>query len=261
VKKPKFERAFIIVGLAAAAAVIFIISCATMERVVAPPPVIEGAEYIGTETCALCHEKIIKDFKYTAHARIQIPGESEAWKGQGCESCHGAGSLHLEVGGGRGKFIVNPGRDPEACFTCHFEKKVLFRLQYHHPVIEEKMSCISCHNPHGEDIYKPKGMFVARVNETCSKCHQAKAQPHIFEHEALRDGCTMCHNAHGSINEKMLNERNNNLCLKCHAQLSTSGAVMIGDFSHTSRLMEGTCWSAGCHTAVHGSNINPHLRY
>jgi hypothetical protein len=31
--------------------------------------------------------------------------------------------------------------------------------------------------------------------------------------------------------------------------------------SHTTRLMQGACWSAGCHTAVHGSNINPHLRY
>jgi hypothetical protein len=23
----------------------------------------------------------------------------------------------------------------------------------------------------------------------------------------------------------------------------------------------GTCWTAGCHTAVHGSNVDPRLRY
>jgi hypothetical protein len=51
------------------------------------------------------------------------------------------------------------------------------------------------------------------------------------------------------------------LCLKCHAQLAAPGTIVMGDFSHTTRLMEGTCWSAGCHTAVHGSDINPHLRY
>jgi len=259
--KPKFKTTIIIAGLIAAAAVIFIISCATMGPVVAPPPVIKGAEYVGMETCALCHERMVEDFKYTSHARIQILGEGKRLEGQGCESCHGAGSLHLEVGGGRGKFIVNPGRDPEACFSCHLEKKALFRLQYHHPIIEGRMSCVSCHNPHGEDIYKPKGMFVGRVNETCAQCHRAKTRPHVFEHEALREGCTTCHNAHGSINEKLLVERDNNLCLKCHAQLATPGTVTIGDMSHTTRLMQGTCWSAGCHTAVHGSDINPHLRY
>lgn len=260
-KKPRFKTTLKIAGLLVAGAVIFIISCATVERVVAPPPIIEGAEYVGIETCALCHEKMAEDFKYTGHARIQIPGEGERLAGQSCESCHGAGSLHLEVGGGRGKFIVNPGRDPEACFQCHLEKKALFRLQYHHPIVEERMSCASCHNPHGQDIFKPKGMFVARENETCLQCHREQARPHVFEHEALREGCTMCHNAHGSINEKMLVERDNNLCLKCHAQLAAPGTIVMGDFSHTTRLVQGTCWSAGCHTAVHGSNINPHLRY
>jgi hypothetical protein len=23
----------------------------------------------------------------------------------------------------------------------------------------------------------------------------------------------------------------------------------------------GTCWTSGCHTAVHGSNVDPRLRY
>jgi hypothetical protein len=36
---------------------------------------------------------------------------------------------------------------------------------------------------------------------------------------------------------------------------------LIGKFDHSSRLAQGSCFSAGCHTAVHGSNINPHLRY
>ena len=259
--KPKLKTILIMAGLIASSAVILIISCATIERMVVPPPLIEGAEYVGTETCALCHEKMVGDFKYTGHALIRIQGEEERLEGQGCESCHGAGSLHLEVGGGRDKFIVNPGKDPKTCFQCHLETGALFNLQYRHPVKEGRMQCVNCHNPHGQDIFKPKGMFVARENDTCLQCHREQARPHVFEHEALREGCTMCHHAHGSINEKLLVERDNNLCLKCHAQRAAPGTIVMGDFSHTTRLMQGTCWSAGCHTAVHGSNINPHLRY
>ncbi|MEJ2725969.1 MAG: cytochrome c3 family protein, partial [Deltaproteobacteria bacterium] len=101
----------------------------------------------------------------------------------------------------------------------------------------------------------------SRENGLSMTIHREQTQPRVFEHEALREGCTVCHNPHGSINKQLLIQRDNNLCLKCHAQLSAPGTAIIGDFSHTTRLMQGTCWSAGCHTAVHGSNINAHLRY
>lgn len=250
-----------VAGIVLTVSVSFIISCVTVQRTVIPPPLIQGAEYIGTDTCALCHEKVARDFKYTDHGRIQIIGEPERVDGQGCEACHGAGSLHMEAGGGRGRYIINPGKNPEACFQCHLETKALFNLQYHHPVKEGRMGCTNCHNPHGQDISNPKGIFVARENETCRQCHREQARPRVFEHEALREGCTSCHNVHGSINEKLLTERDNNLCLKCHAQVAAPSTLTIGDFSHTTRVMQGTCWSADCHTAVHGSDINPHLRY
>jgi predicted CXXCH cytochrome family protein len=245
---------------------IIVISCATVERVVVAPPMIPGAKYVGMDQCAICHEKEVKNFKLTSHARIQISGEGERVEGQGCEACHGAGSLHVDAGGGKGKFTVNPGKNPEACFQCHLDKSAEFSLPFHHPVKEGRMSCTSCHDPHGEDINKPKSVWLARVNETCDQCHREQTRPHVFEHEALREGCTTCHNVHGSINAKMLVERDNNLCLKCHAQVPSPTApnqVVIGSFPHTSVgfLRQGTCFSAGCHTAVHGSDINTHLRY
>jgi len=244
------------------AAFISVIACATSEKmVVAPRAMIKGADYVGQETCALCHEEIVTDFRYTDHGRIRISGADERVKGQGCEACHGPGSLHLEAGGGRGTYILNPGKDPETCFQCHLAVKARFSLQYRHPVMENRMSCPDCHNPHGKDIYKVAGRYVGRENDVCMQCHREQARHRVFEHEALRDGCTTCHNVHGSINDKMLIERDNNLCLKCHAQLSTPGMIVIGDFSHTTRLAQGTCWSAGCHTAVHGSDLNAHLRY
>ena len=245
-----------------------LISCATINRVIAPPPMIPGAKFVGMDACGACHEKIVKNFKLTQHARLEIPGEGERVEGKGgCESCHGAGSLHVDAGGGRGKFIVNPKKDPDACFQCHQEKRAEAHLQSHHPVLEGKMSCMSCHDPHGPDIHKSEGLFIARVNDQCAQCHREQTKPHVFEHEALREGCTTCHNVHGSINPMLLTERDNNLCLKCHAQVATAaGQLFIGKMPHagfgpTRNLERGTCFSAGCHTAVHGSNINPHLRY
>ena len=86
------------------------------------------------------------------------------------------------------------------------------------------MSCVQCHDPHGGDILKPKGgLAMARQNESCAQCHREQTRPFVFEHEALREGCAVCHNPHGSINEKMLVESDPNLCLRCHAQVQAPG--------------------------------------
>ena len=254
-------------AIAVAALAALIISCATVDRVVLAPPMIPGAKYVGMDQCALCHEKEVKYFKLTSHARIQIPGEGPRVEGEGCESCHGPGSLHVDSGGDP-KLIVNPGKNPQACFQCHLDKNAEFSLQFHHPVKEGRMSCISCHDPHGEDILKQAGSSFS-LNQICAQCHRQQARPHVFEHLAMREGCTACHNVHGSINPKMLIERDNNLCLKCHAQVASPtlpGVISIGNMPHagfapTSFLEQGTCFSAGCHTAVHGSDVNKDLRY
>lgn len=240
------------------AVTVALISCATLERVIVAPPLIPGAKYVGVDQCGLCHEKQVKDFKLTQHANIQIPGEGERVAGQGCEACHGAGSLHADAGGGKGKFI-HSGKEADACFQCHLEKRAESSLAFHHPVKEGKMSCTDCHDPHGK-------LATTRVNELCARCHREQSRPHVFEHEALREGCTTCHNVHGSINPKLLTERDNNLCLKCHAQvvapaLRGTGTMFIGKFDHTAFLQRGSCYSAGCHDAVHGSDVNSHLRY
>ena len=268
VNKIRSKTVWTITGIAAVTVAALAISCATVKRVVAPPPIIPGAKYVGLEQCAACHESIAQNFKLTQHSRLEIPGEGDrVGSAGGCESCHGPGSLHVDAGGGRGKFIVNPKKEPEACFQCHLEKKAEFSLQYHHPVLEGRMSCTSCHDPHGAEINTPKGTFVGRVNAQCAQCHRQQTKLHVFEHEALREGCITCHNVHGSINPKMLTERDNNLCLKCHAQVqSTSGMISIGNMPHagfppTEFLKRGSCYSAGCHSAVHGSDVNAHLRY
>jgi len=86
--------------------------------------------------------------------------------------------------------------------------------------------------------------------------------PFVFEHEAVREGCTTCHNPHGSVNARMLISRNQTLCLRCHFQRQLqNGHIYIGNVDHTGELSEGACWSAGCHEAIHGSQVNSHLKY
>jgi len=250
---------------AAAAAGLLLSSCGTVDHSFFPAPEIEGAVYVGNKVCSECHSNYTRVFMASPHSRLQVdapqmPGLT------GCESCHGPGSKHAAAGGGRGKFIVNPGRDPASCFRCHLDIHAEFNLPHHHPVVEGRMNCGQCHDPHGSDIHKPRsGLAMARVNEGCAQCHRDQTRPFVFEHEALREGCTVCHSPHGSVNAKLLTERDANLCLKCHAQIQgigvAAGDIYIGKVPHAAFLRLGTCWSAGCHTAVHGSNVSPQKFY
>lgn len=235
------------------------ISCITVERTIVVPPEVPGATFVGSKNCAECHAQIHKDFPTATHARLIAPGPNA--ENIGCETCHGGGSLHAQSGGARDT-IVNPGKSPEACFNCHLEMKGRFQLPHHHPIEGGKVSCIDCHDPHKGHAVKGGGFSLTSEADTCGKCHIAQRGPFVFEHEAVREGCTTCHSPHGSVNDKMLTQRNQNLCLRCHFQQQIApGQVVIGGSDHTGRLSRGTCWSAGCHEAVHGSHIGSSLRF
>ena len=235
------------------------ISCSTTQTILAPPS-IPGATFVGSKACADCHETITRDFKTADHARLMAHGKNS--ENVGCESCHGPGSKHVASGGGTGT-IVNPAKSPEACFQCHLEVKAKFNLPHHHPVLEGRIGCVDCHNPHKGSAIKGGGATnVMGKNEVCFQCHTAQRGPFTYQHEAVREGCVSCHSPHGSVNQRLLNERNQTLCLKCHfQQQKTGGAIYIGNQNHSSFLPRGTCWSAGCHEAVHGSQVSVHFRF
>ncbi len=255
----KNRRKQLLAWLSAVAVVLTVVSCATVERTVMAPPQIPGAKFVGSASCADCHKDIVSKFKTADHARLVARGENAGEAG--CESCHGPGSLHNQSGGAL-HTIINPRKSPETCFQCHLDKRGTFSLPHHHPLEDGRVSCSDCHNPHEGRAIKGGGTALASGDETCFKCHTAQRGPFVFEHEAMREGCATCHAPHGSVNQKMLAERNQILCLKCHFQQQlSSNVLLIGGQNHSDFVTRGTCWSAGCHEAVHGSQINRSLRF
>ena len=123
------------------------------------------------------------------------------------------------------------------------------------------MTCTQCHPPHKGSIYAGGGTALLSQQQLCLQCHPSQRGPYVFEHEAMREGCTTCHEPHGSVNAKLLTVRDANLCFKCHFQQIKAGRILIGGSDHTSRIQQGTCWTAGCHEAVHGSRVSSSLRF
>ncbi len=239
---------------------VVLVSCATsVTRTVDLPHSIPGASYVGSEACAQCHESINKHFGGSAHATLIARGPNAV--NVGCESCHGPASVHVESGGAA-RTVIHPQRNPETCYECHAHLRGQFSLVDSHPVADGRMSCSACHELHRGDAHRGGGTQLLAQNDTCLQCHPAQRGPHVFEHEATREGCVSCHEPHGSVNQRMLSERGAILCLKCHFQRQTSpGRLAIGTIDHTPFLSRGTCWSAGCHEAVHGSQVSSSLRF
>ena len=222
-------------------------------------PYIAGAEFVGSESCAVCHPDVTSEFTGATHAAMRLPGYSEM--DLACESCHGPGSLH--VAGGELGPILNPKTDPAPCYQCHLDKKAQADLPFAHAYHNGRVACNDCHDPHVGPAVMHTAMAPTPDSQVCYECHREQAGPFVFAHEAMREGCTLCHEPHGSLNAKMLRVADNNLCLQCHLTEFDGSDVRIGQTGHANLgyLPAGACWTTGCHEAVHGSHVNPNLRF
>ena len=140
--------------------------CTTCHSAIATTD--KGAHAGGT-TCTTCHKP--HDFAPPAnklafcascHAResrivSSNPGHSD------CATCHGA-SAHAPKTG-----LV--------CATCHAKEQA--------SAPKGHQACLGCHEPHS-------GNHPAKA--TCASCHAGKTGG---PHDALKGGCTTCHEAHG----------------------------------------------------------------
>jgi DmsE family decaheme c-type cytochrome len=274
------------------------------------PLALEAATYVGADTCKGCHEDRYNSYLKTYHS-TKTDSKTPAAK-QECESCHGAGSDHVDAGGGRGvggiiplglktstpkkinetcltchsqakmfwktgvhanrnlactnchtlhpeekakvnKSLLKMPSETETCFMCHKDKKAIMQRSSHMPVREGKLTCATCHDPHGTGA--ARNLKAATPNQLCYKCHTEKRGPFLWEHAPVRESCLNCHDAHGSQHDKMLvAKRPFLICQRCH--IATRHPSTLYDTSgiatQNNRLINRSCLN--CHSMIHGSN-------
>jgi DmsE family decaheme c-type cytochrome len=143
----------------------------------------------------------------------------------------------------------------QTCFSCHKIQRTEFNKRSHMPLLEGKITCVDCHNPHGSTTAPL--LKADSVNEVCYGCHAEKRGPFLFEHAPVRESCLNCHNPHGSNFEALLTAPRPMLCQQCHAQdghpaqLLARGNMALGP-APDPRLISTSCQT--CHVNIHGSN-------
>lgn len=199
------------------------------------------------DACLTCHQKDAK--------RHNWPGSVHETNGLACTSCH---QIHTSQDKVRDKRT-----QPEVCFSCHKEQRTQVNMQSHHPILEGKVACSDCHNPHGTAT--PKMLVKNSVNATCYTCHAEKRGPFVHNHAPVTEDCANCHNPHGTVADSLLKVRAPFLCEQCHDTVSHPGNVpgVAGSVKVPSAVVNNLNTSVGntqgraclnCHTNIHGSN-------
>ncbi|MGQ9672822.1 MAG: cytochrome c3 family protein [Candidatus Aminicenantales bacterium] len=181
-----------------------------------------------SKRCLACHSKDHPRFLAGPHAKASLD----------CTSCHVVHSAEVSS-----SLLRN--NDEKNCSLCHGDVFAMFQLNERHRLEEGILSCTTCHDPHEPASRERLGGFK---NESCLKCHSDKGGPYLYEHQAQRvEGCTVCHEVHGSPNRHMLKFQNSaDLCFSCHAAAPAWHSRFTSDATNC----------VTCHTAVHGSNLS-----
>lgn len=203
-----------------------------------------------TAECTSCHARDADRMHYAF-------GDHDK-AGVQCSDCHGVHTPKLDA-----KSITqHRTQDSSAlCVGCHEDVLAKFSLRSHHPVLEGGVSCLGCHDPHSS-----KKLALADSTEQCQSCHQRIRGPHVFEHPPAVEDCANCHDPHGSANRHLLTAAQPMLCLQCHS-LPNNRHGLTGSNAVTAAALGQpipgpalrNCTS--CHSQVHGSSQDQHLRY
>jgi len=194
--------------------------------------------------CLQCHEasKELTSWSMSRHNSVGLSCDD-------CHSVHSGGAKNLKK------------KQPDLCFDCHRDISSQTNRQSHHPIVEGKVSCTDCHDPHGD--FGAKMLKGDSVNELCYSCHAEKRGPYMWQHPPVEENCLNCHVAHGSNHSKLLSKRMPYLCQDCHVEgshpRSAYGSASTFEPPNTSsnpnRLVARSCLN--CHSNIHGSN-GPH---
>jgi DmsE family decaheme c-type cytochrome len=168
----------------------------------------------------------------------------------GCTSCH---TVMRNVSQ---RSQLSGATEVSTCGECHPIQNARQYRNAHMPLrsgafqsstaVDGKMSCGSCHNPHGT-----VGEHLIAHNSTrdsCLSCHADKRGPFLWEHAPVTEDCLNCHDPHGTTRASMLKLGVPRLCTSCHGS-GHAGSPRTAD----DRFVVGTS-CLQCHGQVHGTN-------
>ncbi len=185
--------------------------------------------------CLDCHAK---------GDRLFWAGSAHAARDVACTSCH---RVMENVSPAHNLAKAN---EIETCGTCHRKMRAQQMRSSHMPLREGKLSCSSCHNPHGtvsQALLKENS-----PNETCYTCHAEKRGPFLWEHVPVPENCMNCHEPHGTNHEKLLKVAMPRLCQQCHVLPGHPSNPYGTDPPSLRFTVARQC--ANCHATIHGSN-------
>jgi len=186
-------------------------------------------------TCTECH---------VAHPGLRLIGhDPHAGLDMSCTSCH---SVHAPAAGPSNAGTL-------MCANCHTAVAHQFQQRSNHPMMTGNLNCVSCHGFLGET--EPQLGHGPAAN--CYSCHPDQSGPYLFEHEATSsfspegEGCVACHTPHGSVNDRLLVQQDDNLCRQCHGIPAGHLTAHEGGFRGIACV--------DCHSDFHGSYDNLYL--
>lgn len=163
----------------------------------------------GSATCLKCHSgEKMRAMQGSSHFDPETPHTPAA--DHGCESCHGAGSIHSSRAHGGvgfpaltmfGRGSANSPRDEQlaACLDCHAgEETGREPIAFFGSVHDRRtINCSTCHKAHVEvDPISDKEKQAA----TCFRCHRKQREEHPrFEGKSINFdalSCSTCHDVH-----------------------------------------------------------------
>ena len=185
--------------------------------------------------CLTCHTK---------GNRVFWKGSTHESRDVACTNCHKV----MENASPRAQLAKES--ELETCGTCHLQKRAAQMRSSHMPVREGKMTCTSCHNPHG--TVTPALLKENSLNDTCYSCHAEKRGPFLWTHPPVQESCANCHDPHGSNHEKMLKVARPRLCQQCHIESRHPTNPYGRDNASLKFVLGRSC--SNCHSVIHGSN-------
>jgi DmsE family decaheme c-type cytochrome len=194
----------------------------------------ETAESVEKENavCLTCHEK---------GRRLYWQGSPHEGRDLGCTTCHQVMQRTSE------RALLAKATEIETCSQCHLTRRSQTFRNAHMPLREGKMTCTSCHNPHGT-ITKAL-LPVDSSNDNCYRCHADKRGPFLWEHAPVAENCMNCHDPHGGVRDKMLKVSPPRLCHQCHVESRHPTEARLP----TNKFVIGRA-CLQCHANIHGSN-------